>query len=229
MFPELIDTDRLRLERIDRAITARQFYAAAGAGQTETIAEETTYVSWDPHEHLKESANVLTDFEQQWRAHEGASYVVIPREGEPGAGQLAGNTGLDPDWDRQRATLGIWLRKPFWGRGYSGERARALAELAFERLALELLAVNVQPDNSQSVRAIEKYVEAMGGLRGGALRNEVLTEDGPRDACRYSISREEYVAATDGGTATFVDELAEPTLAGVPPAEVAFEPGAFDN
>jgi RimJ/RimL family protein N-acetyltransferase len=191
--------------------------------------EETTCVSWDPHEHLKESANVLTDFEQQWRAHEEASYVVVPREGEPGAGQLAGNTGLDSDWDCQRATLGVWLQKPFWGRGYSGERARALAELAFERLALELLAVNVQPDNGQSVRAIEKYVEAMGGRRGGTLRNEVLTEDGPRDTCRYSISREEYVAATNGGTATFVDELAEPTLAGVPPAEVAVESDALDS
>jgi hypothetical protein len=37
------------------------------------------------------------------------------------------------------------------------------------------------------------------------------------------------MAATDSGTATFVDELAELTLAGIPPAEVAVEPGAFDN
>lgn len=207
MFPELIETARLRLERIDRAITARQFYAAAGAGQTETIAEETTYVSWDPHQHPKESASVLADFKQRWANHKKASYVVIPREGKPGAGQLAGNTGLDLDWDRQRATLGIWLRKAFWGRGYSGERARALAELAFERLDLELLAVSVQPSNTQSVQAIEKYVEAMGGHREGELRNEVLAGDGPRDAYRYSISRDEYMAATDGRSARFVDEL----------------------
>lgn len=219
MFPELIETDRLRLERIDRAVTAQQFYAAAGAGQTETIAEETTHVSWSPHKHPKESANVLADFKQQWENRKEASYVVVPREGEPGAGMLAGNTGLDPDWDRQRATLGIWLRKAFWGRGYSGERARALAELAFERLDLELLVVSVQPDNNQSVQAIEKYVGAMGGRREGKLRNEVLAEDGPQDAYRYSISRDEYMAATDSQTVTFVDELEEPSLAGVSPAE----------
>lgn len=162
---------------------------------------------------------MLADFKQQWENRKEASYVVVPREGEPGAGMLAGNTGLDPDWDRQRATLGIWLRKAFWGRGYSGERARALAELAFERLDLELLVVSVQPDNNQSVQAIEKYVGAMGGRREGKLRNEVLAEDGPQDAYRYSISRDEYMAATDSQTVTFVDELEEPSLAGVSPAE----------
>lgn len=113
MFPELIETDRFRLEQVDRAITARQFYAAAGAGQTKTFAEETSYVSWSPHKLMKESADVLAGFEQQWRAFEGASYAVISREGALGAGQLAGNTGLDPDWDHQRTSLGIGLRKPF--------------------------------------------------------------------------------------------------------------------
>lgn len=224
MFPELIETERLRLERIDRALTARQFYAAAGAGQTETIDRETAYVTWDPHAHPKESADVLATFEEQWTDHETASYAVLPRAGEAGAGLLAGNASLGADWDRQRATLGVWLREPFWGRGYSGERARALAALAFERLDLSVLAVDVLPDNEQSVRAIEKYVDSLGGRKEGRFRNEVTTENGPRDALRYSVSREEYESAVDEPPATFVDELDEPTLAGVPPAEAVADP-----
>ena len=223
MFPELIETDRLRLERMDRALTARQFYAAAGAGQTATIDREAEYLSWSPHDHPKESADVLADFGEKWDDNEWAGYAVIPREGEPHAGLLAGNAGLGLDWDRQRGTLGVWLREPFWGRGYSGERARALAALAFERLDLEVVSVEAVPDNDQSVRAIEKYVERLGGRRAGRFRNEVVLDGEPRDAVHFGVSREEYAASVDEPPATFVDELAEPALAGVPPAEVTPE------
>ncbi|MEZ3143339.1 GNAT family N-acetyltransferase [Halobaculum sp. MBLA0143] len=223
MFPELIETDRLRLERMDRALGARQFYAAAGAGQTTTIDRETEFLSWEPHDHPKESADVLADFTEKWDDHEWAGYVVIPREGEPYAGLLAGNAALGPDWDRRRGTLGVWLRKPFWGRGYSGERARALAALAFERLDLEIVSVDVLPDNEQSVRAIEKYVESMGGRREGRFRNEVAVGGEPHDTVSFSVSREEYEATVDEPPATFVDELDEPALEGVPPAEVTPE------
>ncbi len=225
MFPALIETERLRFERIDEAVTARQFYAAAGAGQTDSIEEETEWVSWEPHPHPKESYDVLELFREQWEEREGANYAVIPREGEPGSGTLAGNTGVGFDWDTRKATLGIWLRKPFWGRGYSGERAAALAELVFERLDLDLLATEVIPANEKSIRAVERYVDRLGGRREGRFRNRIVPEGGePRDTIRFSVSAEEYAAATaaDDGVGeevvTLASELDEPTLAGRSPA-----------
>ncbi|MFB6176365.1 MAG: GNAT family N-acetyltransferase [Halobaculum sp.] len=225
MFPELIETDRLRLERHDIAVTPRQFYAASGDGQTETIAEETEHVSWTPHDHLKESYEIQSQFAEQWGERDGATYAVIPKEDEDGGGRYAGNTGVAFDWDTRTATLGIWLRKPFWGRGYSGERAAALASLAFDRLDLEILAVDVMPDNEQSVRAIEKYVDRLGGHREGRFRNHVATEDGPADVYRFSVSQAEYENAVgDEDLAEFTDELDEPTLAGSSPAEATEVP-----
>jgi ribosomal-protein-alanine N-acetyltransferase len=221
MLPELIETDRLRLERHDIAVTTRQFYAASGAGQTETIAEETEHISWTPHDHLKESHEIQSQFAEQWGDRENAVYAVIPKESEDGAGRYAGNTGIGLDWDTRSATLGIWLRKPYWGRGYSGERAAALAQLAFDRLDLELLAVDVMPDNDQSVRAIEKYIDRLGGHREGRFRNSVVTENGPKDVYRFSVSQAEYENAVgDESLAAFTEDLDEPTLAGRSPAEV---------
>ncbi|MFC7098421.1 GNAT family N-acetyltransferase [Halobaculum marinum] len=208
MFPDRIRTDRLRLDRHDAAVDALAFYEHTGARRSETISEECTGLSWEPHAHPKASADVLDRFREGWEDAESATYAVFPREGEDGAGEFAGNTGVSIDWDRRTATLGIWLRKPFWGRGYSGERARALAALAFERLDLEVVAVDVMPDNDQSIRAIEKYVDSLGGREEGLFRNRVPTEDGVRDVRRYSVSHEEYADAV--GTADgveFVDDV----------------------
>ena len=94
-------------------------------------------------------------------------------------------------------TLGTWLRKRFWGRGYSGERAGALIEVAFERLDLQAVVVTVEPDNEKSMTAVSRYVEAHGGRREGLLRNYHADQDGtPVDVYRYTVTRAEYERAT---------------------------------
>jgi len=110
-----------------------------------------------PHETKKETLEFLERGRERWEDNEAASYVIRPREGEDGAGEIAGFGGFSVDWEKRTAVLGTWLRKRFWGRGYSGERAAALVEVAFENLDLDLVAVSHLPENAQSQRAIEKY------------------------------------------------------------------------
>jgi len=65
--------------------------------------------------------------------------------------------------------------------------------LAFSRLDLDLVAVSHHPDNDQSERAIEKYVERFGGRREGLFRNHLTYQDGTVvDEVRYSVSQAEY-------------------------------------
>lgn len=199
-------TDRLRLDRHDAAVDA--VTTCDAAGRSGTVAEGTEFLTWSPHDHPKESHDVTERFRESWEEREAATYAVVPREGEDGAGAYAGNTGIHVDWDERTATLGIWLRKPFWGRGYSGERALALAGLAFDRLDLDLLSVGVMPENDRSVRAVEKYVDRLGGRREGTLRNWVVPDGGdPRDVVRYSVSRAEYERSDATPAARFVEEL----------------------
>lgn len=206
MFPTVIETERLRLERFDReTIDTLELYEYTA--KTDSIEEETRYVTWDPHMTPKETLDFQTQMEEAWEKRENATYAVFPREGEAGAGEFAGNTGFGIDWDKRKATLGIWLRKPFWGRGYSGERAGALLQLAFDRLDLELVDVGHVPDNEQSKRAIEKYVERYGGRHDGVLRNWHLDDGEPVDMQLYSISQDEWRAAVgDEREATFVED-----------------------
>lgn len=194
LFPERIETARLVLEpRGHEHVDLVECYRICSAD--EDIEEVTQYMPWDPHETINETAEFLDRGETHWEERRRAAYVIRPGEDEPGAGEIAGFTGLSCDWERKTGNLGIWLRKSFWGRGYSGERAGALIELAFERLDLEMVSVTHHADNENSRRAIERYVEAHGGRREGRLRNWIPYENEVADEYRYTISREEYEAS----------------------------------
>ncbi|WP_435177585.1 GNAT family N-acetyltransferase [Halorussus sp. AFM4] len=206
MFPERVETDRLVLEPLTpEYVDVLAFYRHASRHNPH-IEEITEYLTWEPHATPKETLEFLESRAEAWEAGEDASYVVRTKDEEGGAvegadgdsrgGEIAGAAGLHPDWDRRTGTLGTWLRKPFWGRGYSGERAAALMDVAFDRLDLEVVAVTHQDGNENSRRAIEKYVAAHGGQREGLLRNGGVSPDGPVDVHRYTVTREQWSEAT---------------------------------
>jgi ribosomal-protein-alanine N-acetyltransferase len=196
LFPARMETDRLALEAMTREFDTFDLYehVREGAPHIEAITE---YLTWDPHETPKKTREFIETAADDREADAGSTYVVRPLAGEDGAGELAGLASIDVDWDARRATLGTWLRKRFWGRGYSGERAAALLALAFDRLDLATVVVSVQRGNEQSRRAVSGYVEAHGGRHEGLLRNAQGNRDGSVvDIHRYSVTCEEFEAAT---------------------------------
>jgi RimJ/RimL family protein N-acetyltransferase len=196
LFPDQLETDRLQLEQLCHAnVDLQEFYRICSSD--DAIEEVTQYMPWGPHETIKETKDFIDAIETEWEDGESATYIIRPNVGEANAGKIAGNTGLEIDWERRTGTLGIWLRKPFWGRGYSGERAAALMAHAFEHLDLEIVAVTHNRENEQSQRAIEKYIEAHGGQRDGIIRNGLAYQDGTVvDEVRYTVAKEEYAEST---------------------------------
>ncbi len=196
LMPATVETDRLRLERVEPdSPTALEMYDHWREGAP-NIHETTEYVTWDPYSHPNGVAETLDRAAGRVDDATGAMYVIRPRDGEDGGGEFVGTTGLSVDWDCRRGGLGIWLRKPFWGRGYSGERADALLHLAFDRLDINAVGVAHIVDNENSKRAITKYIERHGGRRAGRFRNFVTDNDGGvHDVHHYSVSQEEWAEA----------------------------------
>lgn len=192
MFPTQIETDRLTLERLCRENVATTELYRHMSDDAPDIEEITEYVQWDPHRTIKDTHDHLEEVEAEWDDRRRATYAIRPDESEDGAGELAGVTNLLVGWERRAAELGIWLRKPFWGRGYAGERAAALYELAFERLDLELVGAAHHVGNERSKRAIRRYVDAHGGQHDGILRNWIPNGEEVRDVNRYTVTREQY-------------------------------------
>ena len=199
MFPERLATDRLVLERACReTVNFPEFYRIrSGSSDGDDFEAVVRYLPWEPHETPAETAALLDRMEREWREGTVARYFVRPRDSEPNAGALAGVTKLEVDRERSIGTLGIWLRERFWGRGYSGERAEAMLELAFDRLDLAVVEITHRDGNERSRRAVERYVERYGGRYEGRLRNRTAVGDDVVDEHRYTISAAEYATALE--------------------------------
>ena len=96
LFPEVIETERLRLERLDESLTVMDQYDHVKAGAPH-IDEVTEHMTWDPHETPDETRAFLEGVTEGWENGERAEYAVVPRDGEPRAGEHAGSAGIGID------------------------------------------------------------------------------------------------------------------------------------
>lgn len=84
-------------------------------------------------------------------------------------GDFIGWGGFKPIEDFDRIELGYRLRSQYWRQGYASEVTRALILYGQNTLQLKKIYGRVHPDNTASVRILEKlgmqYVE-MGRFRG---------------------------------------------------------------
>jgi len=191
MFPDTIRTDRLLLEKVCREnVDVYNLYDIRS--NDDGIADVAEYLPWEPHTTPKETMELLKRAEREWDDCQAARYVLRPTESEPHSGELAGYAKLDIDWDRNTGSLGIWLRKKFWGREYATERAEALLSVAFDQLELALVEITHQDGNEKSRRSVQKCIDTYGGQYEGLLRNWTQTTDGVVDEHRYTISAAEY-------------------------------------
>nr|WP_303647565.1 GNAT family protein [Haloarchaeobius amylolyticus] len=171
------------------------------AGHADPAAFE--HIPIEPFEHPQEAREFLASRTDRWDGGNAGTYVVRPKDGEDGAGEPAGEAELFAIWDRRTAYFTFGLRRPFWGRGYSGERADAFVVCTFERLDLGVVSVSHTVANENSRRAIERYVDRWNGQRDATLRNGHVIDGEPRDVVQYSITREDYEATDHGPDVTF--------------------------
>lgn len=192
MFPERIETERLELLALTPAnVDVLDYYDICSGNAEENIAVVTEHLPWEPHDTPKETKEFLDQVAEQREAGENAEFAVLPKSDD----RIAGAVGLSAHWERRTGELGIWLREPFWGRGYFGEAFAELARLAFDRLDLELIEIAHRRGNEKSRRATEKFVAEWGGRHEGRLRNYWTEPDDVADAHRYTVSKAEYEEA----------------------------------
>lgn len=82
---------------------------------------------------------------------------------------LLGALGLRVTPDDQRAELGYWIGKPYWGQGYCTEAARNVLRFGFEQLDLNRIYAHHLSRNPASGRVMQK----IGMTHEGHLRQHV--------------------------------------------------------
>jgi len=122
---------------------------------------------------------------------ESVTYAVTLRE----TGELVGAIGLAIAREYDRAEMGYWIGKPYWGRGYCTEAARALLGYAFGALGLNRVHACHFTRNPASGRVMQKA----GMAYEGCQRQHVKRWEQYEDLARYGILRADYEALPGRG------------------------------
>ena len=96
-----------------------------------------------------------------FEAGERVSFAVVLREG----GALVGSIALHLDARDNSGELGYWVGRPYWGRGYATEAARAVVRYGFEELGLRRVRANHIVGNPASGRVLRKVGMSHEGTR----------------------------------------------------------------
>ena len=133
-------------------------------------AETMRYLQSSPATQVEDCRLKVDDWQRDLEAGKGIHWAVVPKEAPE---RLLGVFALHY-WSQahQRAELGSYLHRDWWGRGLSSELTRAVLDFAFLRAEVHRVELRCDPRNSASVAIARKF-----GMRlEGVLRDYVLLE-----------------------------------------------------
>lgn len=106
--------------------------------------------------------------------------------------QLIGAISLELVPMHDRGTLGYWVGRPWWNRGYATEAARALIRHAFHNLGLQRIDARHFSRNPASGRVMQK----IGMRHEGRSAQTVKKGDRNEDTEQYGIVRSDCLTIT---------------------------------
>ena len=104
---------------------------------------------------------------------------------------LIGAIGLNLELAHRRATLGYWVGRPYWGRGYCTEAARALVAHGFESFRLNKISAECLTRNPASARVLVK----LGMTHEGHKRQHYQKWGHFEDVEEYGLLRADHGSA----------------------------------
>lgn len=180
-----LKTDRLVL----RGFRLTDVDAIQALANDVDIARNTLNI---PHPYRREDAeDWIASHPDQLQRRKAVTYAVTTRE--EGGGGLVGAVGLILELEHERAELGYWIGRPYWGRGYATEAARAVIGWGFGALELHRIHASHFPRNPASGRILRK----LGMRHEGTLREHVKKWDEYLDLERFGVLRWEWPGDDD--------------------------------
>lgn len=178
-YPRLT-TRRLLLRGFDPSDAARVERLAGDFAVADTTLEI-------PHPYLPGMAiEWFATHQPKFEAGEMIALAITGRE----SGELIGAVGLSIRQRFDRAELGYWIGKPYWGRGYCTEAAQAVVAYGFTQLGLNrIFAVHFRR-NPASGRVMQK----LGMKQEGLFRQHIKKWDRYEDEVIYGILKSEWEA-----------------------------------
>lgn len=116
--------------------------------------EMARFLMVTPHPFVEFDARQLV--QAAWRrltAGRGFDLLVTVKGG---GGKPVGSVGIGLHDEGQRAELGFWIGRDYWGRGYATEAARRMVDFSTKTLGVTRLTGTVAADNKGSLAVLAK-------------------------------------------------------------------------
>lgn len=76
---------------------------------------------------------------------------------ETDSNEIIGSCGYDSlDFENAKAVIGFDIARAFWGKGYASEAIRSLLDYAFSALKLNRIEAQLEPENVNSIKVLQK-------------------------------------------------------------------------
>ena len=173
----VVETERLLLRPFSLSDEAAVFALASDPA----VAR---FVRFEAHRTPADTRAFLQTVLEHYALGELLSWAIVRREDD----QLIGSCGfVSENKKRNLAEIGYWLGKPYWGKGYAVEAARALVRFGFEQMNLQRVEAKCFVQN----RAAQRVIEKLGMKFEGRERREMIKGIYP-ELLLYSILRQEW-------------------------------------
>jgi ribosomal-protein-alanine N-acetyltransferase len=126
--------------------------------------------------------------EPSWEQGTGLALAITQLE----TADVVGAVGLTISPEHRCGELGYWIGRPYWGRGYGTEAARATIAFGFESMNLNRIEAHHFHTNPASGKIMRK----LGMTLEGTMRQKIRKWGEFLDTHHYAILRSEYDAAT---------------------------------
>ena len=147
--PLVIETARLGLRPLELGDADALFQFASDP-------EVSKMMSWDPHRDRQETIAFLERMIAARSEGTSVGWAIVF------GGKVVGVISIDGirwefrAWRVDRAELGYWLGRPYWGQGLMSEAATGALRFAFETLGLHKVTIGCVEGNAASQAIIEK-------------------------------------------------------------------------
>lgn len=144
--------------------------------------EVTKYLSWQPHQSIRETDEFIDRCISVWANHSAFPYVLICKQDA----QLIGM--IEIRINQYKADLGYVLARSEWSKGYTTEAMQALTSWALAQNEIYRVWAFCDVENPASARVMEKVgMQREGVLKRWFIHPNVSKE--PRDCYCYAISK----------------------------------------
>lgn len=144
--------------------------------------EVMKYYGHYPYKHISEAQDMIDIVKNGFKNKEGIRWGITFHDSD----KLIGTGGV---WrilkDHLRGEIGYELSQDHWRKGIMYEALSAVTDFAFDKMNLHSLEANLDPENTGSVKLLEK----LGFVKEGHTKDSYLFDGKFTDTGIYSLIR----------------------------------------